>query len=62
MAVRVVAYIVLGLFCAAGLFLILRTFVFRRQLATQQEVDLRELRRIDIEYGQKQPTDERLKR
>ena len=59
---RVIAYIVVGLFCAGILFLLLRTFLFRDHWRASKKIDLKELRRIDIEYGQKQPSDDRLKR
>jgi hypothetical protein len=47
----VIAYIVGGLFCAGVLFLLLRTFVFRDSWRPNKKTDLKELRRIDIEYG-----------
>jgi hypothetical protein len=59
---RVIAYIVAGLFCAGVLFLSLRTFVFRDSWRHNNKIDLKELRRIDIEYGQKQDRDDRFKR
>ena len=58
----VIGYIVIGLFCAGVLFLVLRTFVFRDSWRPNKKTDLRELRRIDIEYGQKQDRDDRFKR
>jgi hypothetical protein len=61
MAARVIAYIVVGLFCAGVLFLI-RSFVFRDRWRPNKKIDLKELRRIDIEYGQKQDRDDRFKR
>ena len=61
MAVRVIAYIVVGLFCAGVLFLI-RSFVFRDRWRPNKKIDVKELRRIDIEYGQKQDRDDRFKR
>jgi hypothetical protein len=61
MAARVIAYIVVGLFCAGVLFLI-RSFVFRDSWRHNKKIDLKELRRIDIEYGQKQDRDDRFKR
>jgi hypothetical protein len=62
MTARVIAYIVGALFCAGVLFLLLRTFAFYRRLRPNKKIDLRELRRIDIEYGQKQDPDDRFKR
>jgi hypothetical protein len=62
MTARVSAYIVGGLFCAGVLFLLLRKFVFYRRWRPSKKVDFKELRRIDIEYGQKQDPDDRLKR
>ena len=62
MTARVIAYIVVGLFCAGVLFVLLRTFLFRDRWRPSKEIDLRELRRIDIEYGQKQSSDDRLNR
>ena len=56
----VIAYIVIGLFCAGILFLLLRKFVFRDRWRHNKKIDLKELRRIDIEYGQKQDRDDRL--
>jgi hypothetical protein len=61
MAARVIAYIVVGLFCAGVLFLI-RSFVFRDRWRPNKKIDLKELRRIDIEYGRKQDRDDRFKR
>jgi hypothetical protein len=61
MVARVIAYIVVGLFCGGVLFLLLRTFVFRDSWRRNKKVDLKELRRIDIEYGQKQDRDDRFK-
>ena len=61
MASRVIAYIVVGLLCAGGL-LLLRSFVFRDSWRPNKKTDLKELRRIDIEYGQKQDRDDRFKR
>jgi len=61
MAARVIAYIVVGLFCAGVLFLI-RSFVFRDSWRPNKKIDLKELRRIDIEYGRKQDRDDRFKR
>jgi hypothetical protein len=58
---RVIAYIVGGLF-SAGVLLLLRSFVFRDRRRPNKKIDLKELRRIDIEYGQKQPFDDRFKR
>jgi len=58
---RVIAYIVVGLFCAGVLFLI-RSFVFRDSWRPNKKIDLKELRRIDIEYGRKQDRDDRFKR
>ena len=60
--VRVIAYIVIGIFCAGVPFLLLRTFVFRDSWRHNKKIDLKELRRIDIEYGQKQSSDDRLNR
>jgi hypothetical protein len=54
MTARIFAYVVGGLFCAGALFLLLRTFVFRDSWRQNKKIDLKELRRIDIEYGQKQ--------
>jgi hypothetical protein len=62
MTARVIAYIVAGLFCAGALLLSLRTFVFRDSWRLNKKIDLKELRRIDIEYGQKQDRDDRFKR
>lgn len=62
MTARVIAYIVGGLFCAGVLFLLLRTFVFRDSWRHNKKIDLKELRRIDMEYGQKQDRDDRFKR
>jgi hypothetical protein len=62
MTARAIAYIVVGLFCAGGLFLVLRTLVFRDSWRPNKKTDLKELRRIDIEYGQKQDRDDRFKR
>ena len=62
MTARVIAYIVVGLFCAGVLFLLLRTFVFRDRWRHNKKIDLKELRRIDIEYGQKQNRDDRIER
>jgi hypothetical protein len=62
MTARVIAYIVGGLFCTGVLFLLLRTFVFRDRWRHNKKIDLKELRRIDIEYGQKQDRDDRFKR
>ena len=62
MIARVIAYIVGGLFCAGILFLLLRTFVFRDRWRPNKKTDLKELRRIDIEYGRKQDRDDRFKR
>ena len=62
MAARVIVYIVVGLFCAGALLLLLRTFVFRDSWRHNRNIDLKELRRIDIEYGQKQDRDDRFKR
>ncbi len=50
------------LFCAGVLFLLLRTFVFRDRWRPNKKIDLKELRRIDIEYGEKQDRDDRFKR
>ena len=61
MTARLIAYIVIGLFCAGGL-LLLRSFVFRDRWRPNKKIDLKELRRIDIEYGQKQDRDDRFKR
>jgi hypothetical protein len=61
MTARTIAYIVVGLFCAEIL-LLLRSFVFRDRWRPSKKIDLKELRRIDIEYGQKQDPDERFKR
>jgi hypothetical protein len=61
MTARIFVYIVGGLFCAGVLFLLLRTFVFRDSWRHNKKID-RELRRIDIEYGQKQDRDDRSKR
>ena len=58
----VIGYIVIGLLCAGVLFLVLRTFVFRDSWRPNKKTDLKELRRIDIEYGQKQDRDDRFKR
>ena len=62
MTARVIAYIVGGLFSAGVLFVLLRTFLFRDRWRPSKKIDLKELRRIDIEYGQKQPFDDRFKR
>ena len=62
MTARVIAYIMVGLFCAGGLFSLLRTLVFRDRWQHNKKIDLKELRRIDIEYGQKQDRDDRFKR
>ena len=62
MTARVIAYIVVGLFCAGVLFLFLRAFIFRDRWRHNKKIDLKELRRIDIEYGQKQDRDDRFKR
>lgn len=62
MTARVIAYIVVGLFCAGILFSLLRTVVFRDSWRHNKKIDLKELRRIDIEYGQKQDRDDRFKR
>ena len=62
MTARVIAYIVGGLFCAGALLLSLRTFLFRDSWRHNKKIDLKELRRIDIEYGQKQDRDDRFKR
>jgi hypothetical protein len=62
MIARVIAYIVAGLFCAGALLLSLRTFVFRDRWRPNKKIDFKELRRIDIEYGQKQDRDDRFKR
>ena len=62
MTARVIAYIVVGLFCAGVLFLLFRRFVFRDSWRHNKKIDLKELRRIDIEYGQKQDRDDRFKR
>jgi hypothetical protein len=62
MAARLIFYIVVGLFCAGVLFVLLRTFLFRDRWRPSKKIDLRELRRIDIEYGQKQSSDDRLNR
>jgi hypothetical protein len=62
MTARVISYIVVGLFCAGVLFLSLRPFVFRDRWRHNKKIDLKELRRIDIEYGQKQDRDDRFKR
>ena len=62
MIARVIAYIVVGIFCAGVLFLLLRTFAFRDRWRHNKKMDLKELRRIDIEYGQKQDRDDRFKR
>ena len=61
MIVPVIAYIVVGLFCA-GVLLLIRSFVFRDRWRPSKKIDLKELRRIDIEYGQKQDRDDRFKR
>ena len=61
MIARVIAYIVVGLFCA-GVLLLIRSFVFRDSWRHNKKIDLKELRRIDIEYGQKQDRDDRFKR
>ena len=58
----VIGYIVIGLLCAGVLFLLLRSFVFRDSWRPNKKTDLKELRRIDIEYGQKQDRDDRFKR
>jgi hypothetical protein len=62
MIARVIAYIVVALFCGGVLFLVLRTLVFRDSWRPNKKTDLKELRRIDIEYGQKQDGDDRFKR
>ena len=62
MPARVIAYIVGSLFCAGVLFSLLRTFVFRDRWRHNKKIDLKELRRIDIEYGQKQDRDDRFRR
>ena len=62
MTARVIAYIVGGLFSAGVLFSLLRTFVFRDSWRHNKKIDLKELRRIDIEYGRKQDRDDRFKR
>jgi hypothetical protein len=62
MAARLIVYIVVGLLCAGVLFVLLRTFLFRDSWRPSKKIDLRELRRIDIEYGQKQSFDDRLNR
>jgi hypothetical protein len=59
--VRLIVYIVVGLFCAGVLFLI-RSLVFRDSWRPNKKTDLKELRRIEIEYGQKQDRDDRFKR
>jgi hypothetical protein len=51
MTTRVVAYIGAGLLCGGVLFLLLRTLVFRDSWRQNKKIDLKELRRIDIEYG-----------
>lgn len=61
MTVRVIAYLVAGLFSVGVLFLI-RSFIFRDRWRPNKKIDLKELRRIDIEYGQKQDRDDRFKR
>jgi hypothetical protein len=61
MIARVVVYIVVGVFCAVVLLLI-RSFVFHDSWRHNKKIDLKELRRIDIEYGQKQDRDDRFKR
>jgi hypothetical protein len=61
MIVRVIAYVVVGLLCA-GVLLLIRSFLFRDRWRPSKKIDLRELRRIDIEYGQKQSSDDRLNR
>jgi hypothetical protein len=43
MAARVIAYIVIGLFCAGVLFLI-RSFVFRDRWWPNKKIDLKKLR------------------
>jgi hypothetical protein len=55
------AYIAMAAFLAIVLFWLLRRFVLRRRWPMQktQKVDLKELRRIEIEYGQKEPDDRR---
>jgi hypothetical protein len=56
------AYIAMAVFLAIVLFWLLRRFVLRRRWPMQkktQKVDLKELRRIEIEYGQKEPDDRR---
>jgi len=58
MAARLIVYLVVGLFCAGVLFVLLRTFVFRDSWRPNKKTDLRELRRIDIEYGQKNSDNE----
>jgi hypothetical protein len=62
MTARIIAYIVGGLFCGGVLFILLRTFLFRDRWRHDKKIDLKELRRIDIEYGQKQDRDDRFKR
>jgi hypothetical protein len=62
MIARVIVYIVVGVFCAGVLLLLLRTFVFRDSWRHNRKIDLKELRRIDIEYEQKQDRDDRFKR
>ena len=57
---RGIAYIVGGLFCGGVLFLT-RSFVFRDRWRHNNKIDLKELRRMDIEYGQKQDRDHRFK-
>ena len=61
MIARVIVYIVVGVFCA-GVLLLIRSFVFRDRWRPDKKIDLKELRRIDIEYGQKQDRDDRFKR
>jgi hypothetical protein len=61
MIARVIAYIVGSLFSAGFLFLLLRTFVFRDSWRHNKKIDLKELRRIDVEYGQKQGRDDRFR-
>ena len=58
---RVIAYIVVALFCA-GVLLLTRSLRFSRHWRPNKKIDLKELRRIDIEYGQKQDRDDRFKR
>jgi hypothetical protein len=56
------AYIVIAVFLAVVLFWLLRFVLRRRRWPMQKEsqkIDLRELRRIEIEYGQKNDPDDR---